>query len=183
MNAVYRHVTLCLLTGLVTMLPIGGTVILVFAAENFLRPLVPARLYFPGVGLISVLVLLYLLGVTLTTFLGRWLWNRLDIILSRLPGLGMLYRSLKQILGFDAGEGALFQRVVLVPDEGTGGAEIGFVTTVEGDGEGKRLVVFLPGSPNPAQGRLLRLPTDRVLPTDWSIDQALKGLLSLGRVY
>ena len=182
MNAVYRHLVVCFLTGLVAILPVGGTILLVVLAERSLSPLVPEAFYFPGLGLLSVLVLLYLLGLTLTTFVGRWLWSWLDAKLSSLPGVGTIYDTLKQVFGFDVGEGGLFQRVVLVPDEGTGGAEIGLVTSIDGEGEAKRLLVFVPGSPNPSQGRLLRLPPSRVLPTNWTVDQALKRLFSLGKI-
>jgi len=182
MKKFYRHLGVCFLTGLVAILPVGGTFILIVLVEKTLRPLVPAKLYFPGVGLLSVLILLYLLGLTLTTVVGHWLWKRLDATLSRLPGVGAIYHTLKQVLGFDVGEGGLFQRVVLVSDEGTGGAEMGLVTSIDGEGEAKQLVVFVPGSPNPSQGRLLRLPANRVLPTDWTVDQALKRLFSLGKI-
>lgn len=94
----------------------------------------------------------------------------------------MLYRTLKQILGFDAGEGALFQRVVLVRDDSTNSREIGLVTASEGDGETKQLIVFIPGSPNPSQGRLLHIAASRVEPTDWSVDRALKSLFSVGKI-
>lgn len=181
MTNFYRHFVICLLTGLITLLPVGGTFILIVFAEKSLSPLVPAKFYFPGLGLLSVIILLYLLGLTLTSVLGRWLWNWLDAALSRIPGAGVVYKTLKQILGFDAGAGSLFQRVVLVPDQGTGGAEIGLVTAREGNGDAERLIVFIPNSPNPAQGRLLRLPASRVIATDWSVDKALKGLFSLGK--
>jgi uncharacterized membrane protein len=182
MDNLYRHFILCILTGLVTLLPVGGTILLIVYAERSLSPIVPASIYFPGLGLLTVIVLLYLLGLTLTTVVGQWLWNWMDLLLSRFPGLGIFYRTLKQIFGIGSGEGALFQRVVLVHDEGTGGAEIGLVTAVEGNGEAQRLVVFVPHSPNPAQGRLVRLPPSRVIATDWSVDRALKGLFSLGKL-
>ncbi|HWO43717.1 MAG TPA: DUF502 domain-containing protein [Candidatus Eisenbacteria bacterium] len=182
MDRVYRHVLLCILTGLVTILPIGGTVILIVFVEKSLSPIVPETVYFPGLGLLSVVLVLYGLGLTLTTMVGRWLWTYLDLALCRFPGLGMLYRTLKQILGFESGEGALFERVVLVHDEGTGGAEIGLVTASDGTADERQLLVFIPHSPNPAQGRLLRLPASRVIATDWTVDRALKGLLTLGKV-
>jgi len=177
-----NHFVVCLITGLVTILPIGGTILIIVFAERWLSPLVPARFYIPGEGLLLVILLLYLLGLTLTSVVGRWLWNALDAGLTRMPGLGMLYRTLKQILGFDAGEGALFQRVVLVPDESTGGVEIGLVTATIGDAEAKQLIVFVPYSPNPSQGRLLRIAAGRVTPTEWSVDKALKALFSLGKI-
>jgi uncharacterized membrane protein len=182
MDQLQRHFFVCLMTGLITILPIGGTVLLIVFAERSLSPLIPAQFYFPGEGLLVVIALLYLLGLMLTSVIGRWIWDSLDCAVSRLPGLGMLYRTLKQILGFDAGEGALFQRVVLVRDDSTSSLEIGLVTASEGDGEAKHLTVFIPGSPNPSQGRLLRIAASRVEPTDWSVDRALKSLFSVGKI-
>ncbi len=182
MERLQKHFVVCLITGLVAILPIGGTILLIVFAERSLSPLVPARFYFPGEGLLLVIAVIYLLGLTLTSVIGHWLWNALDAGLTRLPGLGMLYRTLKQILGLDAGEGALFQRVVLVPDDSTGSVEIGLVTASDGQGDTTQLVVFVPNSPNPSQGRLLRIAASRVTSTDWSIDKALKALFSLGKI-
>jgi uncharacterized membrane protein len=182
MERIQHHFVVCLITGLIAVLPIGGTVLLIIFAERSLSPLIPAQLYFPGAGLTVVILLLYLLGLTLTSVLGRWIWDSVDCAMSRLPGLGMLYRTLKQILGFDAGEGTLFQRVVLVRDDSTASLEIGLVTATEGDGEGRQLIVFIPGSPNPSQGRLIRIAASRVEATDWSVDRALKSLFSVGKI-
>lgn len=114
--------------------------------------------------------------------IGRWFWNTLDNGLSRLSGVGALYRTLKQILGFDAGEGGLFQDVVLVRDESTDSVEIGLVTFSGSHGETNQLVVFVPFAPNPSQGRLLHSSANRVTRADWSVDKALKPLFSLGRI-
>ena len=46
-----------------------------------------------------------------------------------------------------------------------------------------RAIVFVPGSPNPSQGRLLRLPRERAVPIDLPVDRALKELFSLGKVF
>lgn len=182
MEKLQCHFILCLLTGLVTILPVGGTILIIVYAERTLSPLIPARFYIPGEGLLLVILLLYLLGLTLTSVIGRWLWQALDGTLSHIPGIGTIYRTLKQILGFDAGEGALFERVVLVQNDSVGSTEIGLVTSSEGEGSAKQFIIFVPGSPNPAQGRLLRLPASRVIATDWTVDKALKSLFSLGKV-
>lgn len=181
MEQLKSHFFVCLLTGLVAILPVGGTILLIVYAERSLSPLIPPQFYIPGAGLLLVVVLLYLLGLTLTSVIGRWLWQALDSALGHIPGLGTIYRTLKQILGFDSGEGALFERVVLVRNDSVGSTEIGLVTASEGEGSAKQFVVFVPGSPNPAQGRLLRLPAERVVTTDWTVDKALKSLFSLGK--
>jgi uncharacterized membrane protein len=56
------------------------------------------------------------------------------------------------------------------------------IRTGRSGGGSKQLIVFVPGSPNPSQGRLLRIPANRVTPTDWPIDKALKTLFSLGKI-
>jgi uncharacterized BrkB/YihY/UPF0761 family membrane protein len=43
MDNFYRHALLCILTGLVTLLPIGGTILLIVFAERSLSPLIPAK--------------------------------------------------------------------------------------------------------------------------------------------
>ena len=55
MDKIYRHVVLCILTGLVTLLPFGGTILLIVFAERSLSPVIPAKLYFPGEGLLAVI--------------------------------------------------------------------------------------------------------------------------------
>jgi uncharacterized membrane protein len=181
MTALRRHVSRCLLAGLVAALPVGGTLLLVVVAERTLRPLLPRAIYFPGAGLFSVVLLLYLLGLAMTSFLGQWLWSRVDHFLGRLPALGGIYRTIKQVLGYGEGSHALFQRVVLVHDDATGAREVGLVTGSHAEDGETRLLVFVPGSPNPSQGRLLLLPEKRAVETEWKVDQALKSLFSLGK--
>ncbi len=96
-----RHVTKCLLTGVDALLPIGGLVLGIGYLESVLSGagLKQLPFYFPGLGLLAAFALLYLIGLVLTTFIGKWLWTRLDRLLDRLPALGKLYVSLKQILG------------------------------------------------------------------------------------
>ena len=94
-----QHLTKCFLAGLVAILPVGGLIFLLVKLEQALRP--PLRdlpFYFPGLAILASLVAIYLLGLTVTTFVGRWLWNIVDRILSQLPGLAVLYGTLKQIL-------------------------------------------------------------------------------------
>jgi uncharacterized membrane protein len=43
-------------------------------------------------------------------------------------------------------------------------------------------LIFLPGAPNPAQGRLVLVEPQRCLPTDIPVAAALKALLSTGKI-
>jgi uncharacterized membrane protein len=178
-NALLKHLARCLIAGVIAVLPIGGTILGLVLAEKTIAESWRDEVawYFPGLGLIAAAVLLYLLGLVVSTFLGRWIWGRVDALLGSLPALGRLYGTLKQILGYGEGEDALFRGVVLVPSPFGGAREIGLVTGTAPDG---RIGVFLPGSPNPATGRLLLVERDRVTPVDVTVNDALKTLLSVG---
>ncbi|MCA8955828.1 MAG: DUF502 domain-containing protein [Planctomycetes bacterium] len=174
-----RHLTRCLVAGVVALLPIGGTVLTFLYIEHELAAswLREQKYYFPGMGVLLVLVLLYLVGLLVTTFLGRWMWRLVDRGLDRLPLLGAIYRTLKQILGYDSGGDALFHGVALVPSTDTGGVQIGLVTRRDAD----RWTVFLPGAPNPSNGRLVMLEPSQVTMVDSEVADALKALVSVGK--
>src|SRR5690606_25153951 len=114
-----------------------------------------AGFYFPGLGIAAALLGIYLIGLAVTTFVGRWLWRSADRMLDRLPLLGRLYRTLKQILGYGEGADALFVETVALRAAGSG-EELGLVTSELREPTGRELrLVFVPGAPNPTAGRLL----------------------------
>ena len=184
MHPVSRHFTRCLIAGLIAILPIGGAILSLLLAERTISEswLERQGFYFPGLGLLLAIALLYALGLIVTTFICRWVWRRMDLLLANVPALGPLYRTLKQILGYGEGRDALFTRVVMVRSPFTGSEEVGLVTNEVGDEQGvPRLLVFLPGSPNPTTGRLLVADPATVRPVDVSVHEALKALVSAGK--
>ncbi|MCK4707701.1 MAG: DUF502 domain-containing protein, partial [Gammaproteobacteria bacterium] len=106
MNPVLKHITTSLLAGLVAILPIGGLIMMIGALESSISKSGVSQLsfYFPGLGIIIVVLLIYLIGLILTTFVGKWIWGKIDNLLNNLPALGKLYVSLKQILGYGEGK-------------------------------------------------------------------------------
>src|SRR5258708_2462033 len=117
MNALASHVSRCALAGIVALLPIGGFVLSVVSMEAPIAGswLAGQPFYFPGLGLLAVAAIIYVIGLVVSTFVGQWLWARVDSTFNRLPFLGRLYLSFKQILGYGDGKDGLFQEVVLVP--------------------------------------------------------------------
>jgi uncharacterized membrane protein len=178
-----RHFVKCLLGGLVAALPIGGLALILYWLDVKLRVLAAGTGFdFPGVGLIAGMISLYLLGLIVTTFLGQWLLGLLDKLLSAAPGIKALYQTLKQIAGYGSGKDAFFREVVLVQSELKGTLELGLVTEEHRtEGEGTRLFVFVPGSPNPAAGRLALVKREDCLETKIPVDVALKALFSTGK--
>lgn len=187
MKKIVTHLTRSMIAGLIALLPVGGTVLSVLYLESVLRdawngiePLQPY--YFPGLGLIAAALLIYAVGLSVSTFLGRWLIGLIDMILDRLPLLGTLYQTLKQILGYGEGEEAVFQRAVYVRSRENDAEELGLVTSaVPGPGGKERVIVFVPGSPNPAAGRLLLVDPAALRPAPLTVNKALTALVSLGK--
>ena len=184
MQRIASHFSKNLLAGIIAILPIGGLIITVGYLEATISSagLTQLPFYFPGLGILLALLLIYLIGLVLTTFIGRWLWTRIDRLLHQLPALGRLYASLKQILGYGEREDAIFQQTVLVPAQGGAGLELGLVTNhvTLPDGS-ENLVVFIPGSPNPTSGRLIIVHPDQVTATETAVNESFKLLVAAGK--
>lgn len=184
MKKVQHHITQCLIAGIVAMLPIGGLIITVGYMESAISGSGLSKLpfYFPGFGLITAALLIYLVGLGVTTFLGKWIWSRIDGVLDKLPALGRLYQTLKQILGYGEGKDAIFHEVVLIPSKDFDSQEIGLVTNKISDEDGKpKLLIFVPGVPNPTSGRLIVMDRDSVKPLNMPVNETLKALISMGK--
>ena len=182
MNSPTRHVTRCLVGGIVALLPIGGTALgLVYAETTLARSWRDeVTWYFPGLGIVAALVVIYLVGLLVTTFFGRWLWRQADKLLQRVPLVGTLYSSLKEVLGYDTERDRFFESVVAVRVDD--GYEIGLVTgRADGPDGIEHMLVFVPSSPNPSNGRLLLLPPDHIKALDLRASDALRGLVSMGK--
>ena len=184
MSRIQKHITSSLLAGFVAILPIGGLVLTVGYLESTISSsgLSGMPFYFPGLGLIVSILFIYLIGLAVTTFIGRWVWARIDKLLYKLPTLGRLYETLKQILGYGEGKEAIFHEAVLVPNKDIKAEELGLVTNRILDKNGNtRLVIFIPGAPNPTSGRLLVMDPDSVKPLSMPVNETLKALVSMGK--
>ena len=182
MNGPTRHVTRCLVAGVVALLPVGGTVLGVVWLESALseswRAAVP--FYFPGLGLLVALVVVYGVGLFVTTFFGRWLWRRADTMLERLPLLGTFYQSLKEVLGYDSARDRFFEAVVAVRVDD--GFEIGLVSGFStGRGGPRSTLLLYPMLLRSAAGGVALLPPAGLVRLDLRAADALRGLVSMGK--
>jgi len=182
--SVRKHIMRCMLAGTVAILPIAGLIITVGYVESQIATsgLDKLPFYFPGFALLVSLVLVYLVGLGVSTLVGKWLWARLDRLLDRMPLLGNLHQTLKQILGHGKGEHAMSQEVVLVSGPDDQAEELGLVTnTVAGEDGKTRLVVFVPAAPTPTTGRLVIIEPQAVKRLNMPVSEALKVLVAMGR--
>jgi uncharacterized membrane protein len=138
----------------------------------------------PGLGFGITVVLIYLTGVVATNVIGKRLISYGESLLARVPLFRYLYTGIRQILqSFAAPREGGFLQVVLVEFPKKGMRALGFVTSESCVESGEKLLnVFIPTSPNPTSGYLEIVRENDIIRTDISIDDALKMVLSAGKV-
>jgi len=179
-----------ILAGILVVVPIGVTVLILIwifsGIDNVLQPVIKTVWgdTIPGVGFGITIVLIYLIGVIASNVLGKKLVGYGESLLAKVPGFRQIYTGIRQILlSFSAPRQAGFMQVVLVEFPRKGMRAIGFVTNESTDKAGETLLhIFVPTSPNPTSGFLQIVREDEIVRTKISVDDALKMLVSAGRV-
>ena len=180
-----------LLKGLVTILPIGLTVYFVYwlgiTTESLLsKPIkfVVGDNYWPGMGLVTGFVILFLVGLAVNAFVVRRVLGLGEDLLLRVPVVKTVYsaiRDMTRLVNTDKKKGDLDRVVTL--DYGPGKL-IGFVTQEHaktlGIGGGEDLIaVYLPMSYQ-IGGYTLYVSRSKVHETDLTVEQAMRIVLTGG---
>src|SRR5512137_3076122 len=181
------------LKGLVAILPLGLTVYVIYwlavTAEQLfsgvIKVFVPEPYYWPGLGLLIGLVVLYFVGLAVNAyFVGRAL-RMSDALFARIPVVKTIYLAIRDFMRFfpSSGQGSDLRRVVLV--QFGPGKVIGFVTA-ESDEMLRRerqdvdtVAVYLPMS-YMVGGYTLFVPRDLVEPTALSVEEGMRIALMGG---
>jgi uncharacterized membrane protein len=170
-----------LLAGLFAAVPIVVVVGAASSLERATEPLAkPLGLHFPGIGFVLALLLIYLLGLVVTSFFGRVTLRATDYLLRQVPGLGQVYRAWKDVLIVSPSEGGIFHQVVLVGSPSGAGAQLGFTSGHGLPGDPNSICVFLPGIPSMLSGRLVIVTRDCCTRLEMSVEEAFTFLVSMG---
>lgn len=199
------HIKRYVLTGLLAVIPVWVTWVVFKFVFTLLAgagaPLVTGIIGLIGLGspeaaqvlhrdwIISILafvvtvVVLYVLGWLSTKVLGRRILSAFDSLLSRIPLVHTIYGGVKKLMTLMRNKPGGTQRVVLIDFPSPQLKSIGFVTRTFTDTAGREIAaVYVPTTPNPTGGYLELVPTDRLIMTDWSMDQAMAFIVSGGAV-
>lgn len=194
MNSLRASLKRYFLTGLLVITPIWGTILILktlFVTVDSilgtaLADLVLPDYYFPGLGILALVFLIFSAGVLATNFLGKRMVSRWEEFLDRVPIVRGIYATLKSmmdILSFKQRE--KYDKVVMIQFPKNGHYCLAFVTG-ETRGEIQRLApeplvhVFVPTSPNPTSGYFLLVPEHEVVPVDMGVEEAMKLIVSGG---
>jgi uncharacterized membrane protein len=110
-----------------------------------------------------------------------------DMLLTRIPGIGIVYGSTKSLGEAFLSKEQAFRQVVLVPWPYPGMWRVGFITGRPSPDVSRKLateleVVFVPHTPNPASGFVQYVPRKDIVYLDWAIEDGLKVAVSGGVV-
>jgi uncharacterized membrane protein len=193
---ILRHLRAKMFAGILVILPLGITFFVlkfVFnSLDSILGPLIPninvslfhQTFHLPYVGLISFLLLLYLIGLITTNVMGRKLISWADRLFTAIPVVKNIYTSSKQLTdAFSATRRGYFRQAVFVEFPQEGNYVLGFVTNELTDLERQsKVTVFVPTAFVPPQGFLLFLPKEKTLPSQLTVEEAIKAIMSVGIV-
>lgn len=192
-----NHLKKKLGAGLLVVIPIGITIFILrflfSVADGVLAPYIRSTFsfffgkgsYVPGLGMIAGFIVVYLAGVVASNVFGSRLFGLWDRLLSKIPLVNSIYTSTKQVMQvFSAGSGkGAFRRAVYVEFPKEGCFSIAFITNSVRAESGKRYhTLFIPTSPNPTSGYVLILAEDKVFPTAFGVEEAMKIIVSGGMV-
>lgn len=185
-------------SGLIIMIPLITTVFLVswfFRALDQILGRYFAQIlgdYIVGVGFISLILLVWVVGVLGRTYIGSKLNQLKDFFIERIPLVGSVFGSVKKVSdGLMEMNSSNFEQVVLLEYPRKGLYAIGFVTSRRisdvrsedaGIPSGRVAHVFMPSVPNPTSGYILLVPEDQLNRLMLSVEDAMKLILSLGMI-
>jgi uncharacterized membrane protein len=190
MKTLLRHLKIYILRGLLAIIPLALTAF----ALNLLYTVIDKRITgvvekfigfsFPGLGVILLLVVLYLLGLIVSNVVGRQIFRLVEGIAKRIPLIKTTYNVGRQLSStLSLPEKQVFKRAVLVEYLKPGMWTIGFVTGTlmdKSNNEELLLKVFIPTPPNPISGTMIVVRESQTRDPGWTIEEALKAVISGG---
>ena len=187
----FKSIGTTLLTGFITLLPVVLTIYLLYWAAisseqlmgNALRWALPNAIYFPGLGMIAALVVMFIVGLLMKAILVRQLFSFGEQILYRLPLIKTVYRAIRDLFDFFSPKKEGLGQVVAVTYNGI--ETIGFITQTdqqrlpESFRDQDKVLVYLPMS-YMIGGFTVFIPQEHVRPLKMSMEEAMRFVLTAG---
>jgi uncharacterized membrane protein len=194
MERVFNHLKRKFVTGLFVLIPLGITIFIFKFLFNFadgilgpyladlFKMLIPHHEYFPGLGMITGAIVVYLTGLVGGNVIGRGLLVWWDGLLAKIPLVKSIYTSSKQLINVFKEGKTSYRRAVFVEWPRTGIKAVGFVTAEKVIDGQVHLVVYVPTMPNPTSGFALFFKEEEVKDCGMTVEEAVKFVVSGGVV-
>ncbi len=188
MRTVRKH----FLAGILVVVPLAIAVLILVwfftAIDDVLQPIIKGIFgrQIPGLGFGVAIVLVYIVGIIASNFIGKRVIRFGESLLERVPLFRQLYTGAKQVVHGLSGAGvdkAAFREVVFVEFPREGMKTVAFVTNELLDKSGKKLLtIYIPTAPIPTSGYFEIVTEDKVTRTDISVDEAMRMIISSGMI-
>ncbi|MCB9170300.1 MAG: DUF502 domain-containing protein [Flavobacteriales bacterium] len=181
LRSLLAHIVSFFLRGILLVVPVTIIIYGIYQLFLWLDRIIPLDI--PGLGLLSLLVIITLAGWLGSTILFRPLAELGEEVLQRIPILKTIYDALKDLVGALVGNKRSFDRPVLVRMVTNSNLEkLGFITqddlSVLGI-PGNKVAVYLPHS-FAWSGNLYIVPTENVTPINARAGDVMKFIVSGG---
>ncbi|HTN22110.1 MAG TPA: DUF502 domain-containing protein [Pelobium sp.] len=187
-SALFRY----FIKGLLVVLPLGAAFFLIFWAFSsvddalnlsewiFVNPSTGKPLYIPGLGLLSVVLVILIAGFIATYLITEPIYNWLNKWFNKLPIFKFIYSSVKDLTEAFVGDDKKLNEPVLVEDS-HGFKRIGFLTQKDMSAVGLKgdVAVYFPWSYSFA-GQVMLVKAEQVKPLKMTSAQAMKFIVSGG---
>ena len=187
MNSLIQKFRSKLFVGLATLLPLYLTFIVIkflfSTLEEMSGPLLKKiGLDIPGLGILLTVILIYILGLLVTNFLGKKIFDIGERVVKRVPIVSMVYTTLKQITDtFTKGSMDAFKGAVYIEYPRKGLWTMAFISGESKNKDGTPFYhLFVPTTPNPTSGFFLMIPQSDTIKTGMSVEEGLKTIISGG---
>jgi len=156
------------------------------AVKGILTTILPSGAYIPGMGLLTIIALVFVAGLLMYPWLTRKLFRTADKTLRKIPLFGNVYAPVKDLMGLVGGDmEKKLGRPVMLTVPNTNMETLGFVTREGTDGlpEGflpdDHLVVYVQWS-SQIGGYCFIVPKNSVRYLDISIEEGMRWSLTAG---
>ena len=187
----FKSISKIFITGFITLLPVVLTIYLLYwlavsseqVMGNALKFLLPNAVYFPGMGMIAGLVVVFIVGLMMNAYMVRQLFALGEQLLYRLPLIKTVYRAFRDFFDFFSPKKEQFGQVVAVTVSGM--EMVGFVTQEnpqrlpESFRDRDKVLVYLPMS-YMVGGYTVLIPRSELRPLKMSMEEAMRFVLTAG---
>ena len=187
MNHITQKFRSKLFAGLATLLPLYLTFIVIkflfTKLEEMSGPILKKiNLDIPGLGIILTVLLVYILGLLVTNFLGKKIFDIGERLVKKVPIVNMIYTTLKQITDtFTKGSMDAFKGAVYIEYPRKGLWTMAFISGESINKDGVSFYhLFVPTTPNPTSGFFLMIPQSDTIKSGMSVENGLKTIISGG---
>jgi len=167
--------------GLIVLAPITITIYIIIMALRWVDSLIPA-IEIPGVGFLIIVASITAVGYITSSFISKSVFEYVEKGILRIPLIGLIYTSLKELTGAFVGDKKKFNKPVIVSIDNHGVLQrLGFVTqeNLSNLGIEDKIAVYFPHSYN-FSGNFFLVPKKNVTPIKVSNTHFMKFIVSGG---